>query len=183
MKLKTSIFLSSVIATAITATSSYANPVWDMYAGLTIGVGAQTVFADEHDETNAAQSFGAMFGVDVPVFRVEAEYNYLNESDTHANVALANVYFKMPSTVIKPYLGLGAGVMFSGEYKTDVTKIDFDTTAVYQAMLGVTLDVPALPFKFDVEARTMYLPDVYKVGGTEPDILHYEARVKMRYIF
>ena len=101
----------------------------------------------------------------------------------HANVALANVYFKMPSTVIKPYFGLGAGVMFSGGYETDVEKIDFDTTAAYQAMLGVTLDVPALPFKFDVEGRALYLPDIYKDGNIEPDILHYEARVKMRYIF
>lgn len=183
MKLKTSIFLSSVVAGAIATTSSYANPVWDLYAGLTIGVGAETVFADSKDETNAAQSFGAMFGVDLPVFRVEAEYNYLNESDMHANVALANVYFKMPSTVIKPYFGLGAGVMFSGGYETDVEKIDFDTTAAYQAMLGVTLDVPALPFKFDVEGRALYLPDIYKDGNIEPDILHYEARVKMRYIF
>lgn len=180
MKLKTSIFLTTIIA-ATSTTTSYANPVWDLYAGLTIGAGAQTVFADHKDETNAAQSFGALFGIDVPAFRFEAEYNYLNESDVYANVALVNAYFKMPSTVIKPYLGVGAGVMFSG--KNDKANIDFDTTAAYQAMLGVTLDVPALPFKFDVEARAMYLPDIYDAAGIKPDVLHYDARVKMRYIF
>ena len=87
----------------------------------------------------------------------------------------------MPSTVVKPYLGIGAGLMFAGENENE--NIDFDTTAAYQAMLGVTLDVPALPFKFDVEARTVYLPDIYKVADIEPDILHYEARIKIRYIF
>ncbi len=179
MKLKTSIILSTT-AMAL-STPVFANPIWDLYAGATVGAGAQTVFADDHDATNAAQSFGAMFGVDIPAFRIEAEYNYLNETDTYAHLALVNAYFKMPSTVIKPYLGLGVGIMMNG--KNEKYDVKFDTTPAYQGMLGVTLDVPRLPFKFDVEGRAIYMPDVYKMADIEPDILHYEARVKIRYIF
>jgi hypothetical protein len=179
MKLKTSIILCA--AAMATTAPAFANPAWDLYAGASIGVGAETLFYDDENKTNAAQSFGAMFGVDLPAFRIDAEYNYLNETDSHAHLALLNAYFKMPSTVVKPYLGIGVGLMFSGE--NEKYHADFDTTAAYQAMLGVTLDVAALPFKFDVEARALYLPDVYNVADIEPDILHYEARIKIRYMF
>lgn len=179
MKLKTSIILSALAASV--ATPTFANPVWDLYVGATIGVGAQTIFADDDNETNTAQSFGAMFGVDIPAFRIEAEYNYLHEKDLYAQMALVNAYFKMPSTVVKPYMGLGVGLVFDGE--NEKYHIDFDTTAAYQGMLGVTVDTPALPFKFDIEGRVVYIPDVYKVDDIEPDILQYEARIKIRYIF
>ena len=180
MKLKTSIILSAaVIGVSVPAV---ADSIWDLYVGATIGAGAETIFADNHEETNAAQSFGAMFGVDLPAFRIEAEYNYLSEKrDLHAHVGLLNAYFKMPSTVIKPYLGLGVGLMFAGENEN--IHVDFDTTAAYQGMLGVTFDPAALPFKFDIEARTIYMPDIYKVEDIEPDVMHYEARIKIRYIF
>ncbi len=179
MKLKTSIILCSVIAT--TTVPAISAPIWDMYAGLTIGAGAQTVFVGDNNKTNAAQSFGGVFGVDIPAFRFEAEYNYLNESDIRANIGMLNAYFKMPSTVIKPYMGIGVGMMFGG--KNSAADVKFDTTAAYQAMLGVTLDVAALPFKFDVEARALYMPDVAKVESEKPDILHYDARLKIRYLF
>lgn len=61
MKLKTSIILCSVIAT--TTVPAISAPIWDMYAGLTIGAGAQTVFVGDDNKTNAAQSFGGVFGV------------------------------------------------------------------------------------------------------------------------
>lgn len=181
MKLKTSIILGSMIAA--TAAPAVANPVWDLYVGALISAGAQTVFNDGHDKTETAQSFGGVFGIDLPVFRIEAEYNYLKQYDFHANVAMANAYFKMPSTVVKPYLGLGVGAMFNGS--NDELDIDLDTSAAYQGMLGVTLDVPALPFKFDIEGRALYVPDVYedKAKDSNPDLLHYDARIKIRYIF
>jgi len=179
MKLKTSIILGSIIAT--TAAPAIANPVWDLYAGALIGVGAQTVFNDGHDKTETAQSFGGVFGIDLPAFRIEAEYDYIKQSNSHANIAMANAYFKMPSTVVKPYLGLGAGVMFNGS--DDDHDVDLDTSAAYQGMLGVTLDVPALPFKFDIEGRALYIPDIAKVDDNKPDLLHYDARIKIRYIF
>lgn len=181
MKLKTPIFLTSLVVLGIVSSANAGTAV-DMYAGMTIGVGAQTAFADNQDRTNTAQSFGAMFGVDIPLFRIEAEYNYLTTANSHSNLALANVYFKIPSTVIKPYLGLGIGLNFNGE-DTEFGTIKYDTGSAYQAMLGVTLGVPALPFKFDVEARAIYLPDVYTVENVSPDILQYEGRVKIRYVF
>ncbi len=180
MKLKTSIILCSLIAT--TTAPAVANSVFDLYAGVSVGVGAQTMFGDGKNETSTAQSFGAMFGIDVPMFRGELEYTYIGESDSHANLAFANAYFKMPSTAIRPYFGLGVGLMFSGEENKNFNK-EFDTKPAYQGMLGVTIDVPKLPFKFDIEAHTIYIPDVFRFESERPDILHYEAKIKLRYIF
>ena len=52
-------------------------------------------------------------------------------------------------------------------------------------MLGATIDVLALPIKFDVEGRVLYAPNLYKVEGTHltPDMLQYNIRAKVRYIF
>lgn len=180
MKSKTFVFLTCASVLFLSA-NAHAGIIYDMYAGLTLGAGAETVFSDNDNTTNSAQSFGGMFGVDLPVFRVEAEYNLLREHDTTMNLAMANAYFKMPSTVIKPYLGAGLGIMFDG--KNDKYDISFDSTAAYQGMVGVTLDVPALPFKFDVEARAIYIPDIYEISNIQPDVLHYGARLKARYIF
>lgn len=179
MKLKTSIILCSVLAG--TATPAVANPIWDLYAGATIGVGAETVFTHGEDKNYSAQSFGALFGVDIPLFRIEAEYNYLNESDSRAQLALANLYFKVPTAVVKPYFGGGVGVMFEG--KNDTANVKFDHGIAYQGMIGITLDVPVLPFKFDIEGRALYIPDIAGISGDRPDMLHYDARAKIRYIF
>ena len=92
-----------------------------------------------------------------------------------------NAYFKIPLVIVKPYIGAGFGMMFEGrDTKRD---IKFDTSLAYQAMLGLTLDVPKLPFKFDIEGRTLYVPDIYTLNGSTPDALRYEARVKIRYLF
>lgn len=179
MKLKTTIILCSLIGA--TSAPAVANPIWDIYGGLSFGVGAQTFFMHDDNTTRSAQSFGAMFGVELPAFRIEAEYNYLNSSDSHASLAFANAYFKMPSTVVKPYLGIGVGVEFGG--KNDKYSVDFDTSAAYQGIFGATIDTPALPIKFDIEGRAVYIPDIAKVGDARPDVLHYEGRVKVRYVF
>jgi hypothetical protein len=181
MKLKTSIILCSIIAA--TSAPAIANPVWDLYTGVSIGVGGQTVFTDNKDKTDPAQSVGAVFGIDLPAFRVEAEYNYLSESDSHTNLAMLNAYFKMPSTVIKPYIGLGGGVAFNGKTEKNNVRTNWETTAAYQGMLGVTLGVPALPFKFDIEARAVYIPDFVENPNAKPDLLQYDARAKIRYLF
>lgn len=179
MKLKTSIILCS-LATIATA-PAFADAVWDLYGGVSIGAGAQTIFADGTHSTDAAQSFGAMFGIDIPVFRAEVEYSYLTQRDSHAHSGFVNAYLKMTSTVVKPYMGLGVGMVFGGrDNKADAK---YDTSAAYQGMLGVTFDTPALPFDFDVEARAVYAPNIYEFTGASPDILHYEARVKARYMF
>lgn len=179
MKLKTSIILCSLIVG--TSAPAIANPIFDLYAGASIGIGAETVFVDSTNDTNSAQSFGALIGMDIPLFRIEAEYNYLNESDSRAQLALLNAYFKLPSAIITPYFGGGAGMMFEG--KNDAANIKFDTKMAYQGMIGITLDVPVLPFKFDIEGRALYIPDIATIGGEKPDVLHYDARAKIRYVF
>ena len=179
MKLKTTIILFSSLS--MVSVPSFANAIWDIYGGLSFGIGAQTFFIHNDNETRSAQSFGAMLGIDLPAFRIEAEYNYLNASDSHANTAFANAYFKMPSAIIKPYLGAGVGIEFSG--KNDKNSADFDTTAAYQGIFGVTIDTPALPIKFDVEGRAIYIPNIATIGDNKPDLLHYEGRIKIRYVF
>ena len=179
MKLKTSIILCSLAAT--TTMPAFSDTVWNLYAGAAIGAGAQTIFADGEKHTDTAQSFGVMFGLDIPVFRTEVEYSYLTQRETNAHTGFINAYFKMPSTVVKPYMGLGVGMMFGG--RDDEINIRYDTTSAYQGMLGVTLETPALPFDFDVEARVIYVPNIYNLNNTEPDILHYGVRVKARYMF
>ena len=55
-------------------------------------------------------------------------------------------------------------------------------------MLGATVDILAVPLKFDIEGRVLYAPDIYTVtqptgSDVTPDMLQYGLRVKMRYIF
>lgn len=161
------------------ASNANAGVVWDLYAGATVGAGAATVFADGDSETNAAQSYGLAFGVDIPLLRFEAEYNYLNDDEAKMHLGMINAYFKMPSTVIMPYAGVGVGTIFGGDFGD----FDIKTKPAYQGMLGITFDMPVFPFKFDVEGRVLYAADVVKVAGIKPDILHYDLRLKLRYVF
>ena len=180
MKLKTSIFLCSLAAAGV-FDSARADFLWDMYAGFSMGIGAQTVFQPGNDDTHSAQSFGALFGVDIPFVRAELEYDYLHEYDSRANLGMFNAYFKIPMTIVKPYVGGGFGMLFAG--RDSARDIHFDTSLAYQAMLGLTVDVPKLPFKFDIEGRALYVPDICTRDGGTPDLLHYEARIKLRYVF
>ena len=179
MKLKTigAISVASVLFTAANANAG--NVLYDLYAGVTIGVGAATQFADHHNNTENAQSYGAVVGLDIPVLRLELEYNYMNSDIIKMHAGFVNLYAKMPSTVVHPYLGVGIGSVFGG----DIDIPDIDGGTAYQGMLGLTFDVPALPIKIDAEARATYAPDVYKIGDVKPDVLQYEGRLKLRYIF
>ena len=173
--------IMAVAATfAATATGANANILYDIYGGLTVGGGAATQFADKHTHTDVAQSYGAVFGVDVPVIRIEAEYNFLNDDAARTHLGLINAYAKMPSTVVHPYIGVGVGGVLGGRADGG---IDVRHTAAYQGMLGLTFDVPVLPLKVDAEARALYVPDLYTVANVKPDLLHYDLRLKLRYIF
>ena len=184
-----SISIISVMAAAIATTNVNAGTVADFYAGVMVGAGAHTIFANNDSKTDSSMLAGALIGVDIPLLRVEAEYNYLNSSDFNTNSAMLNAYLKMPSTVIMPYAGVGLGMVFGGKYEiTDsgvTTKFDLDSVPAYQGMLGITFDLPLLPVKFDLEGRALYAPDIYKVEATNttPDLLEYNARIKVRYIF
>jgi len=184
-----SISLISVASLLTYASAANASTLADFYIGGMVGAGGQTLFADHHNETDSSQLFGAILGVDIPVFRLEGEYDYLHSNNLSTNAAMLNVYGKIPSTVILPYIGAGIGMVFGGDQTINnegiKTKYGIESTAAYQAMLGATIDILSLPIKFDVDGRVLYAPDIYEVPvvGTTPDLLEYNVRVKMRYIF
>jgi len=181
-----SISLISAVALIAGATNANAGAIADFYVGGMVGAGGQTLFADNETKTKSAMLFGAVAGVDIPLVRIEAEYSYLNSSDLNTNAGMVNVFFKLPSTIVKPYIGAGAGMIFGGEHEyAPNTKQDLDSVVAYQAMLGATIDLPVMPFKFDIEGHALYAPDIYKIAGsnTTPDLLQYDVRLKIRFVF
>lgn len=180
MKLKTA--GASVLAFALFMTANAnANALFDLYAGATVGAGAQTLFAHDENKTDSAQSYGAVIGIDIPLLRFELEYDYLNSKDVQLHLGMINGYLKMPTAIIQPYLGVGIGSIFDGSL--DIPDIAVEKVLAYQGMLGLTFDIPVLPIKIDAEARALYAPDFYKIGDNQPDMLHYDLRLKLRYVF
>ena len=184
-----SLSLLSVVSVLTLASNANAGTWTDFYIGGMVGVGGQTMFAEHKNETNSSQMFGGVVGMDLPVFRIEGEYDYFNSTDFDTNAAMLNLYAKMPSTVILPYIGAGIGAVFGGKQTFTEngvkTEYSIDSTAAYQAMLGATIDILKLPIKFDIEGRVLYAPDIYKIEATNttPDMLQYGVRAKVRYIF
>ena len=160
-----------------------ANLLFDIYAGGTFGVGGYALLADEN-ETYSAQSYGAVFGMDIPMFRIELEYNYMDADEMTLNLGMVNGYFKLPTPVVKPYIGAGIGTTFSSKYEPAKNiSLDIDDTVAYQGMLGVTFDLPVIPFNIDVEGRVLYASDLFEYANEDIDLLQYEGRVKLRYVF
>lgn len=185
MKIK-SISLISILTLLAGTAPANAGVVADFYLGAMAGAGGQTVFVKDNNTTDSSMLFGANLGIDIPLLRLEAEYNYLKTADLHANMGMVNAMFKVPSTLIQPYFGAGIGVAFEGKHTT-VPGVEYklESTAGYQAMLGATIDILALPIKFDIEGRALYVPNIYKVelNNTTPDLLEYDVRLKVRFIF
>lgn len=181
MNLKSFGFLTA-FSTLFIASNANANLLFDIYAGGFIGGGAATVFSGDDNHTENAQAYGAVFGIDIPALRLEAEYDFLTNDISNLHVGLVNAYLKMPSTLIHPYLGVGAGMIFDGKLK-DLQNVNTKNAPAYQAMAGLTFDPPVLPFKIDLEARVLYSADFYEVVNHSPDLLHYDLRFKLRYIF
>jgi len=182
MKLNSKIFLGAVLATSVAGTAS-ANPIIDVYMGGMFGAGGNSVYYDGHHKNYSAQSYGALFGIDIPLLRVEAEYNHIMNDDFSTNDAMLNAYFKMLSTMIHPYFGVGVGSVFGGHTDINNVKYDIKSTVAYQGMLGLTFDILAVPLKFDVEGRALYAPNFMEVANKKPDLLQYDARLKLRYVF
>ncbi len=184
MKINSLSVISILSILAGTATAN-AGVVADFYVGGMVGAGGHTLFTKDVHKSSSSRLLGAIAGVDIPVFRLEAEYNYIDSDELDANSAMLNAYFKVPSTLVMPYIGAGIGTVFGGKHVVDNVKHDLDSTAAYQGMLGATIDILAVPLKFDVEGRVLYAPDIYKINETNvtPDLLEYNARIKMRYIF
>ncbi len=182
MKTKTLGFLTTA-AIMLTAGAANANLLFDVYAGGTFGIGGYTLFADKN-ESFSSTTYGAVLGMDIPMFRIELEYNYLDSDDATLNMGFVNGYFKLPTPVVKPYIGAGIGTTFSSEFTPVAhTTIDIDDTMVYQGMLGVTLDIPVVPFNIDLEGRVIYASDLFEYMNDSYDTLQYEGRVKLRYVF
>lgn len=183
MKLNSIAFLTTA-ALMLSCGAANANILFDVYAGATAGFGASGKFVNSDYLERSAESFGAVFGVDIPLFRVEAEYNYLNGYDTRINLGMVNAYFKFPTPVFKPYLGAGLGTTFGSKYEpSSAPSIAMDEAVTYQGMAGITLDLPMAPVKFDIEGRVLYANNLYEIADKMVDIMHYDARFKLRYIF
>ena len=182
MKIKTLGFLTAATIMSVTGAAN-ANLLFDIYAGGTFGVGGYALLADEN-ETYSAQSYGAVFGMDIPMFRIELEYNYMDADEMTLNLGMVNGYFKLPTPVVKPYIGAGIGTTFSSKYEPAKNiSLDIDDTVAYQGMLGVTFDLPVIPFNIDVEGRVLYASDLFEYANENIDLLQYEGRVKLRYVF
>lgn len=203
MKLKTIGVLSTVAIMSVAANAN-ANVLFDVYLGATGGFGGETVFAHNDHENLSAMSFGGVLGLDIPLARFELEYNFLDSDDAKLHLGMINAYIKAPSAVLQPYLGVGIGSTFGGSASYDnnlktlwhkrsgetvdgkslYEDADVASKMAYQGMLGLTLALPVLPIKFDVEGRVLYAPDIFKnLADTDADLLHYEGRVKLRYVF
>ena len=179
MNIKSFAFLTATTIT-LSAGAANANMLFDIYAGGTYGIGGYTLFADDQDISKSSQSYGAVLGMDIPLFRVELEYNYLDADALSINTGFVNAYFKLPTPVVKPYIGVGIGSTFDSKYEpSNTAKIDIDDTLAYQGMLGITLDLPVIPFNIDIEGRVLYANDI----TPDTNLLQYEGRAKLRYVF
>ena len=173
----------------VVAANANAGVAFDLYTGATAGIGGERFTAADHTEKDSAKSFGAIAGMDIPFVRLEAEYNYMDGADVDTQIAMLNAYVKMPGMVIvTPYVGGGIGMVLDVDVSKDLLPFDYDESgkAVFQGMLGATLDIPTLPFKIDVEGRIMYAPKLIDIAAPVDDTAsatHYDARVKLRYVF
>lgn len=183
MNIKTA-FVFSIASVILSTAVANANLLLDIYAGGTYGMGGYTLFADDDHISKSSKSYGAVVGIDIPLLRFEAEYSSFNADHMSIDVAMVNGYFKIPTPVVKPYIGVGIGETFDAKYEpNNMAPISIKDTTAFQGMLGITFNVPVIPFNIDVEGRTLYIPDAMKLSNIKTDILQYEGRVKLRYVF
>ena len=183
MKLNSIAFLTAT-AIMLTCGCANANLLFDIYTGAAVGIGASAKFANSDYHERSADSYGVLLGIDLPLFRIEGEYNYLNGHNTKVNLGMINAYLKIPTPVFKPYLGAGIGTTFDSKYEPTIgNNITMDDVITYQGMAGLTLDIPLAPIKLDIEARILYANNVYEIAEKMVDIMHYDARLKLRYVF
>lgn len=161
-----------------------ANILFDIYMGGTYGIGGYSLYDGDDYTSKSSQSYGAVLGMDIPMFRIELEYNYLDTDELKLNTGFVNGYFKLPTPVLSPYIGAGIGMNFSSKYEPKyLSSIDLDDNILYQGMLGATLNIPVLPFKVDVEGRVIYADKLLEYANQDIDLIQYEGRIKLRYIF
>ena len=187
MKLNYASFLTAG-ALMVMGANANAGVAFDLYTGLTAGLGGQRFEVGDDHKSESAKSFGFIAGVDIPFVRVEAEYDYLDGKHADIQMSTINAYVKMSSMpVLTPYIGGGIGLVWNVDVNKDFLPFNYDESgkAIFQGMLGATFDIPAIPFKVDVEGRIMYAPkliDIATINETASGT-YYDARVKLRYIF
>ena len=165
----------------------------DFYAGATAAAGNNVVvtpgaYLNGKNISNSANAFGAVAGINIPVVRLEAEYNYMTSDAINFHAAIANGYIKLlPTPIIKPYIGLGVGTAVGGTFKGADGK--FNTGGIlWQGMLGLQFDIPMTPLFVDLEFRTLLADKVYTyepTPGISKDFgfIQYDLRAKLRYVF
>ncbi len=164
----------------LSAGAANANMLFDIYMGGTYGNGGHTLYKESGDISKSSQSYGAVLGMKFPLLRIELEYNYLDTDAIKMDTGFVNLYLNIPTPIIKPYIGGGIGYAIDSTYEPqNGPKTNIDETMTCQAMLGITLDLPVIPFDIDVEGRVMAAPDLM----TDVDLLQYEGRAKLRYVF
>ena len=175
---------------ALSAAAANAGPL-DFYVGGVGGVGNGVMITPRHSAidhaAHPAHSFGAVAGIDIPVFRVEAEYNYMTTDAVNLHAAMINGYVKfLPTPIVKPYVGLGIGKVVAGELDGgDKVK----KSGAGQGMLGLQFGVPTLPLFIDLEGRIFGANKIWAttvpLSSDEKSVgfLQYDIRAKLRYIF
>lgn len=164
--------------------------VIDIYAGGELGTGSSVTYVPSamgSDWKKTAQSYGAMIGIDIPLLRAEAEYNYIHSKNVDLHAGMINGYVKfgvLPFAT--PYIGVGIGEVFGGTLTDNGgSEADADSSTAYQAMLGLQFDIPATPVFVDIEGRVFYADSIYSVPAINKDVgfTQYDIRAKIRYVF
>ena len=186
-------FNSLSILTAATlmfgAANANAGIAFDLYAGATAGFGGHKFTVDDYSKRESAKSYGMVAGIDIPFVRLEGEYNYMTGEKVDVQILALNAYVKMPGLIIvTPYVGGGIGGVLKVDTVKSLIPADYELSgkAIYQGMLGATFDIPTLPIKVDVEGRLVYAPKLIDIAAPVNETaktIHYDARVKLRYIF
>ncbi len=187
--MKNKILATGLMACAI---GIYATPskalIFDPYVGGGIGIGQTSLFdiGDGFDsELNSTMTYSGFIGAEILIFRAELEYDYIKSSMTELQTVMANAYISMPTPVIKPYFGLGLGVITDGKVGENLNYNVDTNKSLYQIMAGLAFDLPAVPFVFDVEARIKGSNNMYYSSLTNdyPNLYQMELRGKVRYMF
>ncbi|MDR1206991.1 MAG: outer membrane beta-barrel protein [Rickettsiales bacterium] len=181
MNRKIKLFALCSLPFALCTISPARADIVDLYAGASAGIGT----AHFHDQNYSMASYGAVFGIDIPVFRAELEYNFLSgdrgTGDINAHAAMLNAYAKLlPTPVIKPYIGAGIGYVLGGQVSDGKSgNNDINSSLAYQGMVGLQFDLTVIPIIFDIEGRIMHVADIFP----DNDLTHFDARLKARYVF
>jgi len=182
--MKKVLYLSAVAMLAMSAANA---GLVDIYVGATGSAGESLTIMPEgfgaSKMQSDANSFGAVIGADIPLVRVEAEYNYMTAKDISLSALMINGYLKAPFPLVKPYVGLGAGSTLGGKVRDD----DAKTSSAFQGMAGVQVEIPATSIFLDIEGRVFYATKISELSLVVEDkdigFLQYDVRMKLRYAF